>query len=98
MGYNSYGVESLQGRRNATVGAEKSQQCHKVLTSIKFICFQKTCLKHEGAKFASFPGRHLTSLGPCLCSKKQTRCTCVWRHKDAKEQRVDHVATRLPRL
>jgi len=29
--------------------------------------------------------------------KNQTPCTYVWRHKDVKVQRVDHVATRLPR-
>jgi len=33
-----------------------------------------------------------------LCSKKQTPCTYVWRHTDVKAQRVDHVATRLPRM
>jgi len=31
--------------------------------------------------------------------KKQIHCTqYVWRHKDVKAQREDHVATRLPRL
>jgi len=29
-----------------------------------------------------------------LYSKEQTPCTYVWRHKDVKAQRVDHVATR----
>jgi len=33
-----------------------------------------------------------------LCSKKQTPCTYVRRHKDVKAQRVDHVAARLPRM
>jgi len=34
-----------------------------------------------------------------LCSKKQTHCTYVWRHKDDKaQQENNHVATRLPRL
>jgi len=33
-----------------------------------------------------------------LYSKKQTHCTYVWRHKDVKAQRVDHVATRLPQM
>jgi len=33
-----------------------------------------------------------------LCSKQQTPCTYVWRHKDFKAQCVDHVATRLTRM
>jgi len=33
-----------------------------------------------------------------LCSKEQTPCTYVWRHKDVKAQRMDHVATRLTRM
>jgi len=33
-----------------------------------------------------------------LCWKKQTPCTSVWRHKDVKAQRLDHIATRLPRM
>ena len=32
-----------------------------------------------------------------LCSKKQTPCTYVRWHKDVEAQRVDDVATRLPR-
>jgi len=33
-----------------------------------------------------------------LCSKKRAPCTYVWRHKGVKARRVDHVATRLPRM
>jgi len=33
-----------------------------------------------------------------LCSKKQTLCTYVWRHKDVKAQHVYHVANRLTRM
>jgi len=41
-----------------------------------------------------------TSDFSCLCSKKQQQipCTYVWRHKDVKAQRLDHVASRLPRM
>jgi len=49
--------------------------------------------KHTAYVFISF-----TSVFAYLCSKKQTHCTYVWRHKDVKAQREDHVATRLPWL
>jgi len=33
-----------------------------------------------------------------VLKKQQTHCTYVWRHKDVKTQREDHVVTCLPRL
>jgi len=33
-----------------------------------------------------------------VLEEKQTSCTYVFRHKDVKAQRVDHVATRSPRM
>jgi len=49
--------------------------------------------QHKAYGFISF-----TSDFSYLYSKKQTPCTNVWRRKDVKAQRVDHVAPRLPRM
>jgi len=58
-GHNYSGAKELWGRRMTTGGAEKSQQC-QILLLQKDLRFE-----HGGAKLASCPGRHLTSLHPC---------------------------------
>jgi len=42
----------------------------QVLSSVQYVCFRKTCFEHGGAKLASCPGRHLTSLRPCLNQRR----------------------------
>ena len=38
----------------------------QVLPSLQYICFRKTSARTWGGKLASCPGRHLTSLRPCV--------------------------------
>jgi len=71
-GHNSPGVEFLWGRRitagapNYCEGAEKSQQCHKYIVQYNIFASERPQVRTWGAKLASYPGRHLTSLLPCL--------------------------------
>jgi len=59
--WNHYGgAESLKG------GTPKIPKMSQVLSSIQYICFQKTCFEHAGARLAFCPGRQLTSLRPCV--------------------------------
>ena len=47
-------------------GTEKSQQSHKYfLFNIVHLLSKNLRFEHGGAKLASCPGRHLTSLRPC---------------------------------
>ena len=61
---------------------QKVPKMSQVLSSTQYICFQKTCFEHGGAKLAFGPGRHLTLLRPTLiasvllieCVKLQLTC------------------------
>jgi len=64
---NDYGgAESLRGARNDCGGRKKSQQCHKYLLKYSTLLPKDLRFEHRGAKLASCPGRHLTSLRPCV--------------------------------
>jgi len=63
-GSNFPGAGPLWGRRMAAGGAEKSQQCHKYFLQRRTFACKDLRLEHGGAKLASCPGRHLTSLCP----------------------------------
>jgi len=58
-------AESLQGTPNDCEGAEKSQQCHMYAYFLQYSAFGCK-FEHGGAKLASCPGHHLTSLRPYL--------------------------------
>ena len=57
-------AESLWGRRITAVGAEKSPQCHKYFLQYSAFASERPQFRKWGAKLASWPGRHLTSLRP----------------------------------
>jgi len=51
-------------------GAPKNTKMSKVLPSIQYIYIRKTSFEHGVVELASCPGRHLTSLRPCVSHKK----------------------------
>jgi len=73
------GYEWLRGATNDCGGRRKVATMSQVLSSIQYICFQKDHrIEHGGAKLASCPGRHLTSLRPwrqcsCCCDFQQSK-------------------------
>jgi len=61
-GHNSPGAKRLRG-------AGKSQQYHNTFFNTVNLLPKELRLEHGGAKLASCPGRHLTSLRPCMRHK-----------------------------
>ena len=67
QGHNEGGKGTQSPRRRITAGgAEKSQKCHKHFLQYSAFPSERPQVEHGGAKFASCPGRHLTSLRPWL--------------------------------
>jgi len=57
------------GASNDCGGRRKAPTMSQVLSSIQYICFGRTSGSNMGgAKLASCPGRHLTTLRPCACA------------------------------
>jgi len=69
-GRNSTGAESLWGRWNTARapndcgGTKKSQQRHKHFLQNSTFASERLRFEHGGAKLASCPGSHLSSLRP----------------------------------
>jgi len=57
---------TIGGAKSLRVWAEKSQQCHKYFLQHVHLLPKELSFEHGGAKPASCPGRHLTSLRPCI--------------------------------
>jgi len=80
-GHNSPGAKSLWGHwitaaPNDCGGRRKVPTMSQVLSSMQYMCFGKKDLRfeHGGAKLASCPRCHLTSLRPC--SRNSGLCGC----------------------
>jgi len=63
------GANSLWGLCITAGGAENSQQCHKYFLQYSKFVFERTQVRPRGRQTYFCPGRHLTSLRPCMCSK-----------------------------
>jgi len=60
------GRRITMGVRNDCGERQKSQQCHKYFLQYSTFASARPQVRTWGAKFCSCPGRHLTSLCPCL--------------------------------
>ena len=60
------GAESLRGRRITAGAVENSQQCHKYFLQYSKFTFERAQIPPWGAKLVFCPGRHPTSLRPCV--------------------------------
>jgi len=73
-----------------TVGSQKSQQCHKQCFKTVRLLPKDLRFEHGGAKLASCPRRHLTSLRPCTSRlSSQNGEICLWQtinHKQFKSK------------
>jgi len=65
-GRNYPAAESLRGRRINTGGHRKVLTMSQALYSTADLLPKALRFEHGGAKFVSCPGRHLTSLRPCI--------------------------------
>jgi len=60
-----------------SVGVEKSQQCRKYFLHYSTFTSERLRFEHGGAKLVSCPGRHLTSIRPCMRQRWFRFTTCA---------------------
>jgi len=63
------GAESPRGRWITVEGAENPSNVTNTFCSTVNLLAKELRFEYAGAKLASCPGHHLTSLRPCICSK-----------------------------